>query len=145
MNTGPWRSLQSINIMLTGSSTYLNQILIDIQGELAEQAYEKCIELFRFRTADFLINDPRLESKISELTAGQKDSLDELLLGYGQSIGCVIELDAVVVGRPNELQYVIRVSEPVEDVLPGGDDDSDLKVDVPLGDTEHPMVMTAHA
>ncbi|QQS23166.1 hypothetical protein IPM19_01195 [bacterium] len=98
MNTGPWRSINSINIMLSGSTAFLNQILTEIQIELAEQACDKSIELFRYRTAEFLINNPRLEKKISELTPGQKESLDELLAGYGKSLGCIMELDAAEIG-----------------------------------------------
>lgn len=145
MNTGPWRSINSINIMLSGSTAFLNQILTEIQIELAEQACDKSIELFRYRTAEFLINNPRLEKKISELTPGQKESLDELLAGYGKSLGCIMELDAAEIGNEDELQYAIRVSEPVEDISPSGDDDSDIKVDLAPEIFEAPMAMTARA
>lgn len=147
MSNSQWRSVNSINRML-GSGARVGYLLTLVGLELETQSAEKSFELIRNRTALFPIQNQKLDSLLSGLTDGETLAFEKALVGFGKSLGLKIELDAIELDRPCDLERCFRVSEPLDDVTPdgGGDDDSDMKVDLPIENNIEvaPMVMAAH-
>lgn len=149
MSNSQWRSVESINRML-GSGAMTGYMLTLVGMELVSQSHEKSFELAKKRSALFPIKNDKLEKMLSALSSGETLSFEKALKGFGKSIGLVIELDAIELDNPSNLERCLKVSEPIDDTTPDcGDDDSDRKVDLPTEDDaknfDVPKVMTAHA